>query len=402
VPEIEKAGKVPFGAVQPMIATGNTTVLTDGQLAPEYSDAEKALMVLTLMSFAQGGKKADNSVVLSKGYQGKAKDNGKPVTAKGGPALGFLGYLHSFLLGPSLIESLWLNVFTNDTIQGLSHFSAGLGVPAWERMPSGEFDEVAREMRESLAGRLVPLSRFVLLAEDGIHYSEGILYPTYKEGSQDPSTAVTHSTDPKPLWVKPEQRPWRQLPALMSFLDAEANDGFDCRLLSMAVPRATRATTSFSLWSGGLKVSSNAGEQYVSGKDDFVESEVGLHSSWLGKVWFNRFRVELNDLASLAKGLFGAVAGYYRELKADGAGQAAKASESFWGDCDALCQEIVDGCGESDDDALVALRERIAHHAEKRYDEACSREGARQIEAWAKRRVSTSQYRHGLDAEHAS
>ncbi len=42
-------------------------------------------------------------------------------------------------------------------------------------------------------GRLVPMSKFFLLASDGIHYSDGILHAGHKEGGVDPSVALNLS-----------------------------------------------------------------------------------------------------------------------------------------------------------------------------------------------------------------
>jgi CRISPR system Cascade subunit CasA len=280
----------------------------------------------------------------------------------------------------------------------MGYFSEGLGKPVWEEMPTGEDDPIARRARESYLGRLVPLSRFILLAEDGIHYSEGLAYPGHKDGAQDVSIAVSPDLERKALWTNPDKRPWRQLTALLSFYDANSQDGYDCRLLRRVIPRASSVGIDLTLWSGGLKVSSNAGEQYISGGDDFVESEVTLKASWLGEAWFQRLKLEMEALSNLGNAIFGSVASYYKELKADGKGPAAKASEGFWADCESVFQDLVEACGSSDDATRADIRVHLARYAETRYDRACPRESARQIESWATHRVSTWRYLHALEA----
>lgn len=397
MPLIKNAEKVSYGAVMPMIATGNTTVLLQSQMERAITEAEIAVLLVTLSSFALGGKKTDNSLVLSPGYKGKSNKKGKPATGKSGPSLGYLGYLHSFILGRTIQESIWLNLLTLEDLSGIGYFSQGLGQPVWERMPAGEDDPIARKARESYIGRLVPLSRFVLLSGDGLHYSEGIVYPGHKDGAQDVSVAISSSMEKKALWANPDKRPWRQLSALLAFYDATSHDGYDCRLLRLAIPRASFAGNDFTLWSGGLKVSSNAGEQYVSGRDDFVESEVSLKAPWLGEAWFRRLKLEMEALSNLGNAVFGAVASYFKKLKADGSGPAAKASEGFWADCESVFQGLVEACGSTDDDARAAIRVRIARIAETRYDQACPRESARQVDSWAEHRISTWQYLHASE-----
>ena len=118
----------------------------------------------------------------------------------------------------------------------------------------------------------------------------------------DPSVAVDYSgAKAKVLWTDPEKRPWRQLPALLSFLGTEKKGAFDCLQLRIGVPRVKKYIPEFGIWSGGLRVSSNAGEQYVSGSNDFVESELFLNSSVLGDEWFPKLKQEMDELDQLSK-----------------------------------------------------------------------------------------------------
>ncbi|MFZ6847315.1 type I-E CRISPR-associated protein Cse1/CasA [Undibacterium sp. RuRC25W] len=261
MPAIKPAFVQKFGAVLTEISTGNTTVLTQSQVEKSLSDADRALLIVQLMGFGLGGKKTDNSIVLTKEYQGKCNEKGKPSTGKPGPSIGFLGFLHSFLQGSSLQETLWLNLFTQQQIADIGIYPAGLGIAPWQQMPEGESCENAEMLKLSLMGRLVPLSRFCLLNEHGIHYSEGISDLGYKEGVVDPSITVDRSgKEAKALWTDPEKRPWRQLTALLSFLSSSDNRGADCFQLRLTTNRAIPLVRSLGIWSGGLRVSSNAGE----------------------------------------------------------------------------------------------------------------------------------------------
>lgn len=151
-----------------------STLLTQLQLEPVMSDASRALLLVEQMGFGLGGKKTDNSVILSKGYA-------KGKSAKPGPSVCHMGLLHSFLLGDSILETVWLNLLTRDIIADAKQWEEGLGAAPWEKMPEGEDCPSARALKASLMGRLVPLSRFCLLREDGLHYTEGIVHPDYQE-----------------------------------------------------------------------------------------------------------------------------------------------------------------------------------------------------------------------------
>jgi len=395
MPAINAAKVQPFGAVLPEVSTGNTTVLSQIQIQRSLDDAGKALLLLTLMGFALSGKKTDNSVVLSPGYAGKRNEKGKASTGKPGPAVAHMGLLHNFLLGRQLQETLWLNLLSQRQIEQMNLYPEGLGVSPWEQMPEGEYCEHAQRLKQSLMGRLIPLCRLCLLADDGLHYSEGIAHPGYKEGVVDPSMAINNAgKEPKGLWVDPEKRPWRELTALLGFFEQGESQGFQSWQLRSGLDRARDVTDTFAIWSGGLRVSSNAGEQYVSGSDDFVESQVWLHSDMLGALWFSQLKAEMDALDALAKNLYGRVMAFFKEQKVDGAKLAAQSTQLFWQFCERDFQSLVDNCDQTEDAAgqRQHLRRRFAGYVQQSYDQFCPRETARQLDAWAKCRPNNSKY----------
>jgi CRISPR system Cascade subunit CasA len=390
MPAIAKAAKQSFGAATVSVATGNTTVLLQSQIEQNLTDAEKALLIVELGNFALGGKKTDNSIVLSPGYTGKSNEKGKPSTGKPGPALGFMGFLHNFLVGSTILESLWLNLLTEEQIISTPHLTNGIGIAPWEEMPQGEDCAKARELKTTYLGRLVPLSRFALLADDGLHYSEGIFYPGYAQGGFDLSTGVDFSaTKARALWVDTEKRPWRQLTSLLAFLANEKKGSFDCYQLRFGLSRARTALDKVGIWSGGLRVSNNAGEQYASGADDFVESEFFLETAELGEPWFFQLKAEMAVIEALAKNVYSCTMGFYKQQLAEGKGQATQSSNLFWQLAEHHFQELINACGT---DTAESLRPIYAQIALKAYDTYCPKDTARQLDAWAASRPQLGKY----------
>jgi CRISPR system Cascade subunit CasA len=83
----------------------------------EFTDAELALIILVLMNFALGGKNIDNSIILSLNYFGKFSEKGQEKkSGMPGTSLGARGFLHNFLQGETLLQTIWLNLFTSDGI----------------------------------------------------------------------------------------------------------------------------------------------------------------------------------------------------------------------------------------------------------------------------------------------
>ena len=394
MPAIKAATIQSFGAVLPQVSTGNTTVLLQSQIERELDDAERALLLVVLMGFGLGGKKTDNSVVLSAGYAGKVNDKGKPSTGRSGPSLGFMGYMHNFLIADTLIKSLWLNLFTQEQIASLNVFEHGLGVPPWHSMPKGENCETAQALKQSLMGRLLPLSRFCLLAESGLHYTEGLAHLGHLEGMTDPSVALNNGGKKNTvMWVNPERRPWRQLTALLGFMSA-SKTGFVCYQILEGLTRASQHTENFGIWSGGLSVSSNAGEQYVSGTDDYVESQILFASAWLNETWYENLNAEMSALDAVAKSVYGCTMSFYKAQMAEGKDQAAMASNLFWQLCEHQFQALVDACpqGASNIEKRHLLRKKFAVLAIKSYDSFCPKDTARQLNAWASARPNLSKY----------
>ncbi len=393
MPAIREAEIQSFGAIQFFIATGNTTVLTQGQIETQLTDAEKAILLVQIMGFSLGGKKTDNSIVLSSDYQGKVNDKGKPSTGKPGSSIGFKGFLHSFLQGNFLQETLWLNFLTEENIKELKMFLKGFGKAPWLKMPQGEDCPVAQSLKNSYIGRLIPISRFVFLADNGFHYSEGIIHPGYSEGAVDASVAVDFSAaKAKVIWVDPERRPWRQLPALLSFLGSEKKGSFDCLQLRLGIPRAKKILAEFGIWSGGLRVSSNAGEQYVSGSDDFVESSFYLKTKSLGDIWFANLKQEMNELDNLSKIVYGVTMSFYKAQKSDGKDQAKQASNFFWQLCERKFQELINACDDKTGANAKKLHSTFVKFVDKAYNTYCPKDTARQLDAWAANRPNLAKY----------
>lgn len=389
MPEIEKAQKKNYGALMPMVATGNTTILTQINIEKTLNDAEKALLLLQLMGFPLGGKKTDNSVALTPGYQGKSKA-GKP-----GPSIGYMGFLHSFIFGYSLIDTVWINLFSQSILNEIGIFPESLGVAPWEKMPKGEDDDIARALKKSYMGRLIPLSRFLLLKEDGIHYSEGISHLDYKDGFFDPSIAIDFSLKiPKVIWATTDKKPWRQLPSLLSFMGRN-NNNFKCIQLEITVQRM-KNFESFTVWSGGAQISSNAGEQYFSGNDDFIESEVQLSSALFSNEsqFYANLHNEMEYMDQLDYALKKCVQRYFDSITNNqsnsknkseiGKKYARIASSLYWQLCERNFQQLVTECYEKETgENAKGMRIVFEENVYKAFDMYCPNQTARQLEAWA-------------------
>lgn len=385
-PSVARAKLLPYGALMPHVASGNTSVLFQSQAEPRLDDAARAMLLLVSMSCCFSGKKVDKSVALSPGVE-------KGASAKAGPALCSQGLLHSFFMGNSVRESVWFNLLTREDIATETTFTEGIGTAPWERMPEGEVDGTAEKLRHSLMGRLVPLARFYLLDEDGVHSVEGIQHPDYLRGGIiDPSVAADFSASrPRMIWADPAKRPWRLLTALLSFLKHHETSKFVCPQLKWGAARLRRpGMGTFRLWSGGIRLSSNAGEQYLTGADDVVESEVTLCADYLDSdhsEWFDALQGAMEKVESMGKAVYSSVFSYYKEEKTDAADRyAARAAQEFWQRAEGYFPELSQACATPENGALENVLKRLALCARESYAHACPQDTARQIQLWVRHR----------------
>lgn len=369
----------------PDLPSENNTVLTQNQGHIILTDAEKAVFLVTLMNFALGGKRVEKDILpLTTGYVGKG------ASAKSGPSLGnHWGYLHSFLTGTNILDTLWINLLTHEQINEYRLWSRKCGEAPWEKMPMGEDDQIAVSLKNSYMGCLVGLCRFVLLIDNGIFYVEGIQYPSHKTGWREPTMAISEAN--KLLWVNPAKRPWRELTALLSFMENQNIGGFDCQQIRWTLGRA-KSLNKFSVWSGGLKVRGNAGDQSVKQDDDFVESEIQLDSSIFGKIWFSKLKQEMDALDQLSKITWSATMAFFKAQKAEGKDQAAQAGNLFWQLCERRFQELVNACNDNSGEEVKKLRSVFAGFVNKAYNTYCPKDTARQVDAWAANLPNLSKY----------
>jgi CRISPR system Cascade subunit CasA len=164
--------------------------------------------------------------------------------------------------------------------------------------------------------------------------------------------------------------------------------------------RAMGCMQTIGIWSGGLRVSSNAGEQYVAGSDDFVESMIQLNSAILGELWFANLQLEMDELEKLAKIVYSATFAYFKNQNMENKGQAAQASNLFWQLCERRFQDLVGACGSIEQ--AYAMRSIFARFVNKAYDTYCPRDSARQLDAWAKNRPNLGKYLKNLNKEEAA
>ncbi len=381
-PQLDGKGTVSsLGSLQVEVASGNKVVLTEWNLFHAPNLSRLSTLLLRSACYGCGGKKYDNTVILSPSHAKKS-------TGKSGTLLGYAGFLHSYLIADTILDSLRLNLLTDEDIRDAKVFTEGKGIPFWEDMPKGEADKRALSYRKSYLGQLFPLDKFLLLRGNHIIMTDGIVYPGHKEGLVDPAIRIVKD---KAIWVNTDKHPWRELPALLAFLEADSGSVRSPLFLCSGLDKIREAERNdIAVWVGGLSVSSNAGEQYVSGKDGYVESEFSFSAEYMQGKNYLRFKKFMQDLDEESKTLYVSVAGYFRKMNMDPdpAGKfAGAATARFWDEMSGYAQDALDftfsGASNEQYETELTERKKKWHRLVLDiYRAVCPSDTPRQLEAW--------------------
>jgi len=399
--EAEESGR-PKGmgaGFYPDLPSENNTQLSATLFDKEMGDADKAIFITTLMNFSFAGKRVESDLINLSGEK-----TGNRYSGPAGPSIGgWDGQLHCFVLAPSLIESIWLNLITFENLSQYTHWPSGLGKPIWEETPKSESDAIAKRHKETYQATLIALSRFTLLVDDGLLYLDGIQYPKVKEGWAEASLLINYAEikDIKVQYVNVDKKPWRSLPSLLAFNTANSSNGHECIGLKINLSRCHGQFEKISIWCGGLKVTANSGDQSAKQEDDFVASQVDLYVDQLGGFFFTNLLEEMKLLEQFEKNLAGCTTAYYKEQTGKSAkppqiasSMADRAKHHYWQLCERDFQNLLDHCGQGAEfrAARYRLRQRFASYVHQAYDRYCPQDTARQLDAWAQCRPKLGKY----------
>lgn len=185
------------------------------------TDVQLTLGLLTFQNFYPAGLfsivKWDSNITRKSG-----KENLDAPCIKG-------SMYHTFLKGKNLIETVCLNLLTQETV--INHYGENRwGKPVWEKMPQSPNDKEAIEnATETYLGRLVPMARWVkLLDRSRMLWGSGFKYQVYPDFkcAEPSATTVVFKKDGKEerglLGASHDRSVWRQLPALL--IERKVND----------------------------------------------------------------------------------------------------------------------------------------------------------------------------------
>lgn len=365
------------------VASGNNGVVTEWNSHSTFSDIEKALIILRSVGYACGGKRFTDKLILSADHSKK--------TAAWGTLLGKRGYLHSFLKGKNILQTIHLNLLTDQNISDINLYKRGKGFPIWETMPSGEIDDIAKNYQETYLGWLFPLDKFLLLTDSGVLMTDGIPYKTLDNSFYDPAITWKQYLEKKELHtssvhVSSEKKPWRDLTALLGFLENKDEHASPYTLsLGLQKMRYLSGLEKFSFWVGGIEVSENSGEQKISRTNDYIESIFEIPLSSLGSNGLQIYKKMMGEAEQISKELGTSVYKYYSRFSVDKKHIPNNdAIRCYWEQMEQHAQEIIALAFQDNisEETLWCECKKWTKVLSSVYNAFCPHDTARQLLAW--------------------
>ncbi len=198
------------------LATGNNTTLFDHDAASpkarQFTPAQLALMLITFQCFSPGGR-----IGVARWQGAETPGKGSSGHAPCCPS----AMLHCFIRRPSLLKTISANLLTFDTVNRLYLPNRdGWGQPVWEELPKSFSDaDAVCNATQTYLGRMMPLSRAILLCSDGsgLLLANGLGYPTAPDFPPEPSASQVRKRDGTGLVLvgAGNRGLWRELPSLV-------------------------------------------------------------------------------------------------------------------------------------------------------------------------------------------
>jgi len=353
------------------LATGNNSTLFDNLAGEDriLKSARLALNLLTFQCFAPSGR---IGVAKWNGADtaGKGSSNHAPCTPS--------SMVHTLLIGCSLLSTLRLNLLTRENVLDF-HGANRWGEPVWQKPVGSPGDKTASDNAGmSYLGRLVPLSRAVRLAEDGLStiLANGLDYPIFPAFREATSTVIKRKDELALLPASTTRSFWRQLAAI-SVIRRSRTD-MACGPIALIHPITS---SEVSIWVGALVMN----KKNIAKIEDVVEATYSLPVDMftdLGRTSYEKGVAYAEELEGV---MTQAVKTYASTLRV-ASPASDRARQRFWTRVEQHLATLFDLARNPNliaDLPNCGWGRAVQAAAYDAYERSCSRQTPRQIQAYA-------------------
>lgn len=369
VADLEPTNNATLDKLDFALSAGNNPTFFDHEASPEgrsHSDAWRALKLLTYQCFSPGG------------LIGETYWNGKKTgrTSSHAPCIES-SMLHTLLIGSDLLNTLHLNLVTKTQIQSLP--AGEWATPVWEVDIARPDGQQAISLTQSFLGRLVPLSRAILLSPDSLRFTlaNGLAYSRLPEFREPMATVIKRIRGNKEedsyLSIDLSKHPWRELGSLLSS-DVSYRGG-PLTLHNLALLRTSDDTVD--IWTGGL--AADRGKIL-----DVAEWILSVPAALIGETELEAYRKGVELASSVVRSLSASVNHYYSVLKVDTRSRPTdKARTDLWSELDRQYDLLLDAASSMNETLQRDWQKVVFSAARDALNTVCPKDTPRQIQAFA-------------------
>ncbi len=367
VRELDATKKTSVDKLDFALAAGNNATLFDQEATPEgrvQSDAWIALQLLTFQCFSPQGTIGNTS------WKNKltGRSSGDAPCIESSPQL-------TLIRESTLQASIYVNLVTRQALANQS-----FGLPIWDCFPDRQKSPLVDEIVASFLGRLVPLSRAVLISADRCKMilGNGLPYTKFPEARDGMATVIIMgrgTTEKLGYWgIDLKRHPWRELAAVLAIHHAGKNGS------PYAIQRMDKVNQDcFDLWIGGIKAKK---AKLIDAAESVFRIPMGL----LQELALSNYTAGVDAANQGERSLDSAVKEYCtgkskkKEWKLAPKPYLAVAIPTYWSLLDARCSELIELANTESD--LEPWRKCCRQAMTEAYERACPHSTARQIEAF--------------------
>ncbi|MDD5089516.1 MAG: type I-E CRISPR-associated protein Cse1/CasA [Candidatus Wallbacteria bacterium] len=346
------------------LASGNNPTLFDHHAMEEgrnITDTSLAVNLLAYQCFSPGGRIGENTW------------GGIPTAGNGssldGPCVeGEM--LFTILKGSDMLDTIHNNLITKNQISSMPNGT--WGTPVWERYPCDPNDKLINELSVSYLGRLVPLSRLILLHEKSATLANGIEYKKLPE-IREPMSTVFFTRDETAIYLKanPDRHIWRDLNSLLALERRDFIGGGSLQFDHLNSHKDRVACSTVYVWTGGIAKDKGKIE-------DFCEWNFSVDIAILNKL--GRYGEGVEHAHFGESKLKEMISRYAKSISSEAASYRQKAVRFYWHDLDSCHEQLIAHVISGE---LSSWQEIVKDRIFRAYTYACPRETARQIQAFA-------------------
>lgn len=354
------------------LASGNNPTLFDHEAnlsGRKILSPRKVINLITFLNFSPSG-------LIEQAVWGNYKPNRSTFASP------CIKWAHTFIRGNNLRETIFFNLLSKKCVSSFPN--AEWGKPVWDFFPDGiDKEECFENANSTYLGRLVPLSRFILLG--GSEDTRCIIGPTHKSfkisgmpAFREPSTTVisTKKGDHKYLRVLSNKHIWRELGSVLHLSKAMEAGGAPC--LNNIQQLSDYFEKNIDIWVGGVEVGKNPAKLH-----DMVEWNLPIPIGLFGDTPLSIYQKGVDKAEKMEKILKSAITSYCANLSAKEIKAALfqKATLIYWNTLDSCYKLLLDIANKNNklDEWLKLLFNTML----RTYEDSCPHQTPRQIQAFA-------------------